>query len=473
MNQENRRAFVRIFIVAFCLFLNSASSMYIYSFLPFMMVDFGMTESTTHSGKYASWMASGYFFARFITSSLWGAAIDKYGRKKGLLACLISVTFLSILFGFSQNYWTAFGIRILTGLLNGLSVIGKVLTTEVCSEELKPWAISIISTIWSLGMTTGPFIGTVFYGWIEGWPYLSSSLAVAILGLTLTILTFIYIEETLILKPTKYELVEKSDEEENRRDIELNTISEIPETKPKPIAFDKLSKIDQIKRLFLLPNVTKLIFIFGINTFYAATLGELIPFWAAAEYQDGGLSFNYKDISDIFIYLAFPQLFIQLFLYPFIQKKKGDFWLLSNGHWAHLPMYILLPLAHRLPQTQTGYMKLWIIFFMFIRNFASFLNFSSLQRFTNDTISAEKRGKINGFQVTFSSLLQSLGPFIGGWVLAWSMEPGHFFPFDYHFVFYLMFGITLYTLHVVYNLEFHDKERKKIKGERDSSHVNM
>ena len=93
------------------------------------------------------------------------------------------------------------------------------------------------------------------------------------------------------------------------------------------------------------------------------------------------------------------------------------------------------------------------------------MNFSALQRFTNDAISADKRGKLNGFQVTFSSCLQVAGPIIGGWVLAWSMSNDLFFPFNYHFVFLLMCFITAGVILVIYRLDFTDETRQKLKGE--------
>lgn len=54
------------------------------------------------------------------------------------------------------------------------------------------------------------------------------------------------------------------------------------------------------------PNIAKLIFIFGFNTFYAAVIGEMVPFWVAAKYEDGGLGYDYKDISHIYTFLAIP-----------------------------------------------------------------------------------------------------------------------------------------------------------------------
>jgi len=466
--EQKRLIMIRIILLAFILFFNSTSTTYLYSFLPDMMVNFGLVPNKTTAGAYASWMASGFFFGRFASATFWGVFIDKHGRKTGLLIVLGTVSVLTLVFGFVTNFWMALFIRFITGVANGLSIVGKTLSTEICPDDMKPWSISVTNTIWALGMTVGPFIGSFFYNTIPGFPYLASALAVTILGIILMALSSHYFVETLDLSKVQgskdKELKSTKNAFEEEKSIDEEDASQL-EKKRLVNDFNHLSKSEQIKYIFRVPNITKLILIFGINTFYAAVIGELIPFWVAANYDDGGLGFQYKDISHIYLYLTGPQLVLQIFLYPLLQKGRGDFWLLTTGHLAHIPMFLLLPYAHWFGNKEFLEQKTWIIFWLFVRNVASFMNFSSLQRFTNDAIAADKRGKINGFQVTFSSLLQTAGPILGGWVLAWSMSNDMPYPFNYHFVFLLMVGITIFTLTVVYKLEFFDKNKTKLKGE--------
>lgn len=508
-NREKRTYLIRIFIIAFVLFYNSASAMYLYSFLPKMMVDFHVAENETLSGKYAAWMASGYFFARFLSSPFWGKFIDRSGRKRGLIMILGAISTLTLLFGFAQNFWWALSIRLITGFINGLSIIGKVLTTEVCPDDMKAVSISIISTLWSLGMTVGPFFGSFFYEWIPDWPYLASAIAVSLLGYTLMFLSWIYLEETLDenksktkdSKPAialqekgnfKYATLKEDEEEQEEEEKSSETLdqSESTQTPDKTLEaetedskdvkkdstvviiqtdqqeFASMNRVQQFFYLLKIPNVIPLIFIFSINTFYAAVYGELIPFWAAARYEDGGLEFTVGDISQIFIYLTAPQLLIQIFLYPYLQKKKGDFWVLSVGHIMHIVLFLCIPYAHWIPQNNIGSIKLYLVFWMFVRNLGSFMNFSALQRYTNDSITPQRRGQINGFQIACSSLFQTTGPILGAFVLSWSMEVQRPYPFNYHFVFLVMILITLITLYVIYRrLDFVDKERKKLRGE--------
>jgi len=63
--------------------------------------------------------------------------------------------------------------------------------------------------------------------------------------------------------------------------------------------------------------------------------------------------------------------------------------------------------------------------------------------------------------------LQTTGPLLGGYLLAWSMDDDHFYPFNYHLVFLIMVGITFAVLGVIKKLEFTDKNKSKLKSIED------
>jgi MFS family permease len=465
-SEETRLIMIRIVILAFVLFFNSVTTAYVDTFLPDMMVSLKAAKSKTESGKPASWLFSAFFFGRFLSAGAWGVFIDKYGRKRGLILVLGLLVVCTFLFGLSVNFYYALAIRFITGVVNGLSIIGKTLSTEICPSDMKPWSISVTNTIWSLGMTVGPIIGSCVYNVIPEFPMLISSLNVCLIGILLMILSIIYFEETLnndqgqVVKEHAPSAI--PDNEDSNDDIELQHVDATNNnTVPNKAVFLG-------SEILGLPNVAKIICIFATNTFYASVLVALIPFWIASKYEDGGLDFKYHDISDIFLYLMLPQIALQIFLYPLIQKRRGDFWLLTRGHFAHIPMFFLLPFAHSLGKGAFLSQKVWITFWLFIRNLASFMNFAVLQRYGNEVISAQKRGKMNGIQITFSSACQIGGTFLGGWLLTWSETNGLSYPFDYHFVFLMLCLVTLCVLKLIYSLKFSDPERTKILGENMS-----
>lgn len=323
---------------------------------------------------------------------------------------------------------------------------------------MKPWSISVTNTIWSLGMTIGPFIGSSLYNLFPSLPMFASSLAVCLIGCVLIALSAVYFEETLDRNNISVtSIYKKANEiEETTSDIESPSVAKIPlDVAVKPNSGGIYEMLDILK----LPNVLRIIIIFSTNTFYAAVLVSLIPFWIASNYEDGGLGFKHHDISDIFIYLTLPQLVLQIILYPIVQKRRGDFWLITRGHCAHIPLFFFLPFAHVFGKNSFTIQKAWITFWLFIRNLASFMNFAVLQRYGNDVISSQKRGKMNGIQITFSSFFQIVGTFLGGWLLSWSETNQLSYPFDYHFDFLLMCIVTMIALTIIYQLKFVNDER--------------
>ncbi|XP_068483430.1 uncharacterized protein [Phaseolus vulgaris] len=56
---------------------------------------------------------------RCLTSLLWGAIVDRIGRKPVILAGIISVVIFNTLFGLSKSFWMAILTRFLLGCFNG------------------------------------------------------------------------------------------------------------------------------------------------------------------------------------------------------------------------------------------------------------------------------------------------------------------------------------------------------------------
>jgi MFS family permease len=456
----------RIVLLAFILFYSTISNGVFDPFLPDMMIEYKVANNKSESGKAASWLYIAFYLGRFISSAPWGAFIDKYGRKPGLIFSITVIAIFPVLFAMAPNYYLAVFMRFLVGLLNGVSIIGKVMSTEVCTEEYKSWSISVTNTIWALGLTCGPLIGAVFYNMIPSFPLFSTGLFTSLFGILLLVLSSIYFEETLekTITPMRMEKMGQEDQEEEE---EGNNIIEMgKEVVGDATEMRKIVRTDETTftkeepspglKIFSIytPNMLKLILIFSFNTFSAAVFVGLIPFWIASKYQDGGLNFQYNDISDIFLYLTPFQLILQLFLYPLIQKKRGDYWLITYGHYAQIPLYFFLPFAHNFGEGSYMIQKLWIIFWFFVRNIASFMNFAALQSFTNDITTTEIRGKVNGVKSAFSSMMQMAGPILGQWMLSWSETNGLSYPFDYHFVFLIMCILSFFIILLIRSLKF-------------------
>jgi hypothetical protein len=100
--------------------------------------------------------------------------------------------------------------------------------------------------------------------------------------------------------------------------------------------------------------------------------------------------------------------------------------------------------------------EVWLWIWVYLRNFASFLTFCSLQRYFNDIQSSEKRGKMNGLIVLGGLMVQSIMPYISDFVFVYVDEEGNILKISYFIVFMVMFLFTGATLRIAGKIEFTD-----------------
>jgi MFS family permease len=75
---------------------------------------------------------------KVLLSKFLSVSIDKYGRNRGLILVLILLVICTFLFGVPIVFYYAIFIRFITGLVNGLSTIGRILFTEVFPNDMTP-----------------------------------------------------------------------------------------------------------------------------------------------------------------------------------------------------------------------------------------------------------------------------------------------------------------------------------------------
>jgi hypothetical protein len=307
--------------------------------------------------------------------------------------------------------------RTLVGTVNGLSVIGKTLSTDLCDsdENYKTFSVAITNTFWALGSNLGPFIGAVLYTPSLVHPQQNGAFVIAILGISTIPLAQYF----------------------------LKNAPEIVSINPKICGQSWVSLLKQAK-------LSSLIFIYALNIFFSSELAEIIPYWASAERAHGGLGYDYFNISKIYFYMLFPQVIIQLIMYPIMQKMKGDTWILWVGHAVHVVTFIALPSTASLVHQKLEIA--WIVTWITLRNIASFVNFATLQKVSNDVVQFEDRGKLNAIQMMVSSLFQIFGMFMGGWLISYTMTAGFKFPFNYYLVFLLLSLISGFIFILIHQL---------------------
>jgi hypothetical protein len=83
---------------------------------------------------------------------------------------------------------------------------------------------------------------------------------------------------------------------------------------------------------------------------------------------------------------------------------------------------------------------MWIVLIaiMSIRPILSTCAFTSIFVLINNAATADVLGTVNGAAQAAASLFRAIGPISGGSIFAWSVGNGLSFPFDFHFVFFIL-----------------------------------
>ncbi|WP_347489800.1 MFS transporter [Desulfoscipio sp. XC116] len=108
-------------------------------------------------------------FGAALSGYFWGPMIDKFGRKRMLILCLIWFGVFTFLCGFATNYIQLIVLRFIAGIgLGGEWVIGAALVSEFFPPEQRARATSAVQSGWPLGYALALGVNAYFvptYGW--------------------------------------------------------------------------------------------------------------------------------------------------------------------------------------------------------------------------------------------------------------------------------------------------------------------
>jgi MFS family permease len=131
--------------------------------LAMLMRDLGMSKTTAGSLGTLTLLASG------IGGVLFGFVADRIGRKRALMASILTYSLCSFLSGLATSIAMLAVARFVLGLgMGGEWNTGATLVAETWPAEFRAKAISIVQSSWALGFAAAALVaGPVsrFYGW--------------------------------------------------------------------------------------------------------------------------------------------------------------------------------------------------------------------------------------------------------------------------------------------------------------------
>jgi len=175
---EWRRNLYVLFVVQV---LSVAGFSLVYPFMPLYVAELGVATR----GSIAFW--SGLVFSAqavtmMLSSPVWGALADRYGRKPMLIRATIGGAVMVALMGFAQSAEQLVLIRTFQGLLTGIVSATSAMVAATVPKEKSGESLGLIQTGLWVGAAVGPLIGGVVseaFGYRASFWFTGAALALA------------------------------------------------------------------------------------------------------------------------------------------------------------------------------------------------------------------------------------------------------------------------------------------------------
>lgn len=428
-------------LVGLLVLCNSLPISSLFPFLYFMVRDFHIAK-TEDIGYYAGYIGSSFMFGRFLTSILWGIAADKYGRKPVMIIGVFSVVVFNTLFGLSVNFWMAISTRFLLGSFNGMLGPVKAYASEICREEHQALGLSLVGTMWGIGLIIGPAFGGFFAQPAEKFPdifsktslfgrfpYFLPCLCITIFSIIIFVATF-WLPETLHKHPMECE--EKGEDD--------------PELGPEDKSFQENKEVPQKQkgnRKSLLKNWPAMssIYIYCVYSLHDMAYSEIFSLWAVSLKQYGGLGFSTSDVGEVLSITGFGLLIFQLLIFPPLANKAGAILITRIAAILTIPLLAVYPFIGTLSDV-----LLWLAIncASLLKNILAVTICTGTFLLLNNSVPQDQRGAANGLSMTGMSLFKTIGPTGGGSLFAWAQkrQDASFLPGD-QMVFFILNIVVL------------------------------
>ncbi|CAD6254947.1 unnamed protein product [Miscanthus lutarioriparius] len=281
----------------------------LFPFLYFMIRDLHVAKGTEDIGFYAGFVGASFMLGRCLTSTVWGIAADRFGRKPVAILGVFSVL------GHIQYF-------ILLGALNGLLGPIKSYSIEVCRPEHEALGISLVGTAWGIGLIIGPALGgylalpaekfpNVFSpdSFFGRFPYFLPCLCTSLFA-TVVLVSCIWMRETL----HKHKVHQNENKNVEALEAHQSDYKEKDE---------QISSLDDKKSLFKnWPFMSSLI-TYCVFSFHDMAYSEVFSLWTESDKKYGGLSLSYEAVGQVLSITGVSLLIYQLSVYPHTNKILG------------------------------------------------------------------------------------------------------------------------------------------------------
>ena len=448
----------------------------VFPYLPWMVQHLIPDLVEKDIGYYSGLIASFQFIGRILGSIIWGWLADKFGRRIVLIVSGLLLAFVTLGFGFSTSVIVAIIFRFFVGFFNGIVPTVKAVISEYSDDTTQAFAMGIIGAVFSLGLVFGSgFSGLLAdpimqydipqYELFVKFPYVLPGVANAVILVVGVLVVYLFMEEPVRIQKKKPAATSRSTElSSSEGDTEAD--GTLATTAPKKvgrlrqlISWIRRSTFYTLMTDWVVMLITLLYSLFSVVTM---SLDEVLPLWGKTPHELGGLSMSIRKFSIIVSVSALLTIPFSVFVFQLLEKCVGGLRAFHIAIIVLIPVCILIPVATALSDVAVAvYLGLLNII---LRVFMSVV-FAALSMFTNNSVTPEYLGAVNGLSLSMCSVFRAIAPIYGGTVFAVSLN-SHTFPFDYHLIFVLN-GIVL-LLCVLFGLFMPKSLNKKKKVESEA-----
>ncbi|MCO5586843.1 hypothetical protein L7F22_040788 [Adiantum nelumboides] len=340
-------------IIGLLCLCNSLPISSLFAYVYYMVQDLGIAKSTTQIGTYVGFLGSSLLLGRFMSSTVWGFVADRYGHKPVMYIGTASTFIFMTVFGFSTNYWIAILSRFLTGLANGITATIRAYAAEVCSTEHQAFSMSIVGTMWGVGLIIGPAIGGYLAqpseklplifpngSLFDLFPYALPSLCISALALAGFIMCF-WLPESLHTHNTSVKKVS-----EGFSSIEKNSNGQ-SEAKEDDKQISKGEVQGGQRQLWKNRGFIAAVSLNAVWVVHGMSYAEIFPLWACSPKMYGGIAFTTSEVANVLALSGTSMLLFQLFFFSPLIRAFGTIECLRAFMFLTVPLTAIYPLIAR------------------------------------------------------------------------------------------------------------------------------
>ncbi|KAG2049536.1 MFS general substrate transporter [Suillus hirtellus] len=332
------------------------SSRTLNPFIPQLIRDIGVTRGDeSQVGHYAGILESSYYAAHTLTLTVfhWSQLSDRIGRKPVILTALLAISISMFSFGLSKTFGLVVS-RIVCGAFDASDSMAKSSLMDITDATDMPKAYSYIPIPWMIAGTVGALVGGSLsrpadrfpdiFGrseLLKTYPYLLPCSISAFLILTMWLVTYIRLKESVSTKTPLWELIKGGffgQSYSKPRQPLSNVIVDPGEVKSKPLPL----------RALLTSKVLSVTASYATTGLFQMGFNSLLPVFYATPIELGGLSLDPSRIGTL---LAASSAIHGIFLLLFYTRLNDCFGARAihiTGVSSGIPIVILFPVANAL-----------------------------------------------------------------------------------------------------------------------------